>query len=145
MIFRTEHHPSLPGRWILTFGDFDTEKRIINLLVTLKNKEAKGVTASAMFDRDYIRDHKKLDDIQKGILYAIIDPENNRRVLVFSGRAGSGKTTLIKALLESAKCYAEKHAPSSAQARIWKAPESPRSPGTTNRRLHGLRIHGRNY
>jgi len=110
-ILRTECYASRPDRWILTFGDFDAEKKIVNLLVSLKKKESSGShPPSDMFDREYIRTHEKLDDIQKGILYSIVGPRNIRRLLIFSGSAGSGKTTLIKALLESAKSYAEKQA-----------------------------------
>lgn len=110
-ILRTESYESTPGKWILTFGDFESERIIANLLVSLKKKEKDGLRATPMFDTEYIDKHRKLDEIQKGVLYDIISPINNRRVLVFSGQAGSGKTTLIKAIIESARKYSEKHAP----------------------------------
>ncbi len=124
-ILRSETNSAKPGRWVLSFGDFEAERRIINIITSLKRKETEGVSPSNVFDREYIEQHDTLDDIQKSILCDIINPRNPRRFLVFSGQAGTGKTTIIKALLESGIRYLEKNPPLQPKQEYGKPPKPP--------------------
>jgi energy-coupling factor transporter ATP-binding protein EcfA2 len=110
-ILRSETYSTSPDRWVLSFGDFEAERRVSAIMITMKKKEASGVPPTQMFDKEFIDSHDRLDAIQKGVLHDIASSRNPRRFLCLTGRAGSGKTTLIIALLGSAKRYSEKHAP----------------------------------
>lgn len=87
----------IPGKVVLSYKNFAIEKMIARRLFTLANPDSPPERVHVNFDYIFKKTSVELTDEQKE---AVVTAVNNR-ITVITGGPGTGKTTIIRAIIES--------------------------------------------